>query len=550
MKYFIYCRKSTESEDRQVLSIDSQFKELQQKFTDPSIEIVNIYRESFSAKAPGRPIFDEMISNIEQGQAEGIIAWHPDRLARNSVDGGRIIHLLDRNLLKDLRFATLSFENNSQGKFMLQIIFGYSKYYVDSLSENVKRGMRAKIERGWFPARPPIGYENDRNSNTIIRDPEHFEIVKRLLDLALTGSYTAMELCQVARTEWHYMTPKSKRMGGRPLGVSTTYRILENPFYAGYFYWNRIMHKGQHESMITLEEHERIQRVILRRAIKRPSRNTFPYTGLMRCGECGLSITAEKHTNRFGSRYVYYRCTKKRIVGCTQPFLEAHALEAQFVAFLQETTISPTFEDWIIQEGLPAETSSLITAADARASLTRSITELRQQLSNLIDLRLRDQIGEEDFVTRRRQLDLQVKAAEDQLEKTTDDQFWLEPLASMISFNKCAVSWLLRGDEETKRIIIKTVGSNPRLLDKKVSIGRAKPFAPLSESDTFSDWRARLREVRRLIVERDPETMTALQSIKMLVVRKGLVLPPLGLSHLPEPLSQKEAEGEETSGIG
>jgi DNA invertase Pin-like site-specific DNA recombinase len=128
MRYFIYCRKSTEAEDRQVLSLDSQLKELQDKFAgDPSVEVAEIYREAFSAKAPGRPIFDEMIRRIERGQAEGIIAWHPDRLARNSVDGGQIIHLLDRSRLKDLKFATSSFENNPQGKFMLQIIFGYSK---------------------------------------------------------------------------------------------------------------------------------------------------------------------------------------------------------------------------------------------------------------------------------------------------------------------------------------------------------------------------------------------------------------------------------------
>ena len=78
------------------------------------------------------------------------------RLARNSIDGGQIIYLLDRGSLKDLKFATQSFENNPQGKFMLSITFGYSKYYVDALSENVKRGNRAKVERGWRPG-PVVG---------------------------------------------------------------------------------------------------------------------------------------------------------------------------------------------------------------------------------------------------------------------------------------------------------------------------------------------------------------------------------------------------------
>src|SRR5207237_1132331 len=134
--------------------------------------------------------FDQILKRIERGEAEGIISWHPDRLARNAVDGGKIIHLLDTGKLKDMKFSAFSFENSSQGKFMLAIIFGYSKYYVDALSENVKRGNRLKVQNGWRPNLAPVGYLNDHATKTIIPDPDRFPLIRRMWELMLTGSYS------------------------------------------------------------------------------------------------------------------------------------------------------------------------------------------------------------------------------------------------------------------------------------------------------------------------------------------------------------------------
>jgi site-specific DNA recombinase len=114
-QYFVYCRKSTEDEDHQVLSIQSQIQELRKYAEREGLRVVAIKEEAKSAKTPGRPVFNEMLRRIERGQANGILAWHPDRLARNALDGGQIIQLLDIGALADMRFPTYTFENTSQG---------------------------------------------------------------------------------------------------------------------------------------------------------------------------------------------------------------------------------------------------------------------------------------------------------------------------------------------------------------------------------------------------------------------------------------------------
>ncbi len=125
-KFFLYARKSTDVEDKQVLSIEAQITELRAFAKTENLNIVEELVEKQSAKIPGRPIFGEMIKRIEAGEANGILAWHPDRLARNSVDGGRVIYLLDCGHLAILKFPTFWAENTSQGKFMLSIAFGQS----------------------------------------------------------------------------------------------------------------------------------------------------------------------------------------------------------------------------------------------------------------------------------------------------------------------------------------------------------------------------------------------------------------------------------------
>src|SRR5258707_1150313 len=139
MRYFLYTRKSTDEEDRQVRSLDDQAADLAEVIAKRQLRVVDKLEESRSAKTKGRPIFNEMLRRIEAGEADGIIAWHPDRLSRNAFDGGHIIDLIDQGKIRNLKFCTFWFEPTAQGKLMLNLAFGQSKYYSDSLSVNMRQ---------------------------------------------------------------------------------------------------------------------------------------------------------------------------------------------------------------------------------------------------------------------------------------------------------------------------------------------------------------------------------------------------------------------------
>jgi len=194
IKYFIYCRKSSEDEERQVLSIEAQLAELREFAKQNNLFIVREYTESKTAKEPGREIFNQMLSEIEKGNAEGILAWNPDRLARNSVDGGRVIYLVDTLKIRSLKFPTFWFEATPQGKFMLSVAFGQAKYYTDNLRENILRGIRQKIRRGELSAKAPLGYFNEPRLRTIEPDKKTFNKVKEILRAFATGNYTLTQI--------------------------------------------------------------------------------------------------------------------------------------------------------------------------------------------------------------------------------------------------------------------------------------------------------------------------------------------------------------------
>ena len=509
MRYIIYCRKSQEAEDRQALSLEGQLTAIRKYAAGLNeVEIIDIVEEARSAKKPGRPAFARVLIDIQQGRADGIIAWHPDRLSRNSVDGGEIIYLLDQGKLKDLRFCTYSFENNPQGKFMLGIMFSNSKYYSDSLSVNVKRGMTLKLEKGWKPGLAPIGYKNCRNSGTIVPDTQHFKAVRQMFDLMLSGAHTPSSIHRIVCNEWRYRTPKRKSLGGSKPALSTIYKILTNPFYAGHIRWKGQLHPGKHKPVVHNDEFARVQ-TFLGSPLPAPSKNTrFTYAGLFRCGSCGLAVTAERKRKPSGREYTYYHCTRvHRTPRCTEPSVEERVLEAQIADFLDRVTIHKPIYDWLVESLEGSSVDVAAKQADLVKQDQKEVTSLEAQMNSLLDMRQNNYVTDDQFLERREKLQIELGAAQERLHKHQEAALTFEP-AQIISFFLCNTKKCFElAPPEAKRKLIKILCSNPSLMDKKPLLTLKKPFEEVAEIAEFRRRCGFVKDIRTATSHQKSPTM-------------------------------------------
>lgn len=326
-KYILYARKSTDTEDKQVLSIESQLVELQKYARDNNLVVVEELIEKKSAKAPGRPVFNTVLARIQNGEANGILAWHPDRLARNSIDGGQIIYLLDQTILNYLRFPMFQFDNTSQGKFMLSIMFGQSKYYADNLAENVKRGLRQKVRRGDFPGLAPLGYYNQPKTKTLAGDKPTAPLAIQVFELYAKDKSRFEDIAA-------FLFSKGIKTKGAKLYPKDKIKlILTNPAYYGHFRYGGEIHEGNHEPFMFDE----VQAVLKRRChVQKPKNESLPLCGIVRC-PCGMMITAERQVKRYKNgtscQYIYYHCTRKsKTVRCKEPAARSELFDEQLAS--------------------------------------------------------------------------------------------------------------------------------------------------------------------------------------------------------------------------
>lgn len=313
LKYCLYARKSSESDERQALSIDSQITEMETLAKREGITIVDIKRESKSAKGSGeRRAFNELIKGLETQEFNSILTWQPDRLSRNAGDLGSLVDLMDRGFLKQIRTFGQTFTNNPNEKFLLMILCSQAKLENDNRGINVKRGLRAKCERGTRPGGVPIGYKlirstNFREPSKIIVDEERAPFVKKMFQYVIKNDFSGRQVNEFLSDEGF------RTNSGKMMALSATYRVFKEPFYYGEFEFPRgsgNWYKGSHTPLITKEDFLEANKRLQTTPKGKWGRKEFYFSKLFKCGTCGSGITGEERVNRFGKHYTYYKCNK------------------------------------------------------------------------------------------------------------------------------------------------------------------------------------------------------------------------------------------------
>lgn len=358
LKYCLYARKSTESDERQALSIDSQVKEMLQIAERENLEIVDIRRESKSAKDSGnRPIFKELIKDITEEKFNSIITWAPDRLSRNAGDLGSLVDLMDEKKLMSIRTFSQTFSNSPNEKFLLMILCSQAKLENDNRGINVKRGLRARCEMGLWPTCPPTGYFKEKrvdHKGQCLVDPDRGHVIRQMFEKVAYEKWSGRKIYNWLRFDLNFRTA----LGKKHLSLGNIYRLLENTFYYGPFEYPRgsgNWYQGKHESIITKEVFDLVQNQMKNSQLVRRENIEFAFTKVMTCGLCGSGISAaekfKKLKNGGYNRHIYYGCTKAKDKNCKSGYIS----EEDLIKQLQKQVDKLDFKKIPIQDKIQGE---------------------------------------------------------------------------------------------------------------------------------------------------------------------------------------------------
>ncbi len=486
MKTIIYCRKSTEEDSRQTQSLGTQQRLLIDLATRENLEVVDIVKESKSAKEDhNRPLFANMLERIQNGEADSILVVHTDRLARNLIDAGYIIKLIEQGFLKEVRTLTNVFFDAPSLTYM-GFDFVYAAHYSRDLSVKVKAGNESKVLKGEYPSYAPIGYINIKPGKGIKPDPIRAPFITRAFELFATGEYSVKTLAKKLASEGY------RSRSGKKVATSSLHRQITNPEYYGVIRRDEKLYPGNHKPLISKQLFDEVQKRLANKSRPKKQKYNFVFRDFLTCGECGCKVTA----GITKGKYIYYRCTNGK-GKCTQhkKYRSKQKVTDVFQEFFGGFTLDPEranksfnlYKDSLIKEDNYKK--------DSKDAIKQQIANLKRKLIRIEDIYIDEQISFDRYNERKTEFENELAQLK-VLSKQKNNVGTLETLELVEEVKNSSVQLskiFEEGDDEVKRDLLKSVLWNCEFKDGKITSTRLtklwKPLENLNDSHNLEKWR-------------------------------------------------------------
>ncbi len=489
IKYFLYVRKSTDTEDKQVQSLEDQITLMTNKAKLLWIEIKEVFQESMSAKSPWRYRFNEMIQRIQAWEVRWILAWKLDRLTRNPVDTWTIQFMLqnwtlDKIITNDREYSPLD------AWLLFSVETWMSNQFILDLKKAVKRWMDSKTEKWVFCARVPEWYINNRLEKTIEIDTERFDLIRKMWDMLLSWNYTVPQIQKIANDKWWFKRRKTWKYWDKKLHLSWLYKMFNNVFYTWDFMWKWSIKKWTHKPMITYEEFYRVQELLWKKGLNIRWRDKeFACTWFIKCWECWSAITASEKIKKIKTTgetktYIYYHCTKRKwwCEKCSQKPTKLEDLEKEINGYLSNIEMIPEFKDWALGVLREDFKNDVIQKETITKSLYSSLESSERKLAKLTDSLISELIDDEEYKISKKIIQIDINKYREQINKLNSEKDEsIEETQKVFDFIIQAKSKFNHWSLQTKKEIVRSLGWNWELKDWKLYIEAFPWFKPIKE---------------------------------------------------------------------
>jgi site-specific DNA recombinase len=477
--YILYIRKSSESEERQVMSLDAQENEMTRIAKRDGLNIVETVRESHSAKTSGtRPEFNKMITGIKKGKYNAILTWAPDRISRNAGDLGVIIDLMDAGLLNSVNTYSQIFGNDPNSKFMLLMLGSQAKLENDNKGLGVKRGNREKLRRGDWINSAPFGYLNDKATKKIVTDPERSQYILHIFEMYATGLYSLKQISE----QLYERGLRTK--AGKKVFASTVHKIINRTFYYGVMESNGKYYPGNHEPLISKSLFDQCQERCAIKTQPRKKSNSFTLSGFITCDKCGCAVTAELKKEK----YIYYHCTNGKGI-CDQRSFNANeeSLHDYIATDMKKLQISPKLIDIVYKAKLEELEQSGDFHNHALDTARKALESLNMRKSRLVDTFTNGDIEEALYKEKLTSIDndrVNLTHQIEKLEQNSSDPFTtIELVYSLFKQGNTMSKRYSDASPQEKRNILSGALSNSTLKDRNiVSLQYKSPYNLLART--------------------------------------------------------------------